>query len=784
MSAHILRSSCKSGELSPLMDSRVDAENYSTGCRRLENFIPRIYGGAFRRVGTMFLGIAKDESKPVRLFPFNYSGDTAFVIEVGDAYMRIWSDGELVNDVDGNTLEIVTPWRGSRVFDIQFVQLNDVCFFSNLYYRPQRLIRYADNDWRLDDLPFSFPSLGDQNSTDVTGKVYTVGADDFFEFENFDADNDYPILFDVSYRTALDPSNSGTSDWIGCHLQIVHRRDSSSVELALTATADSAEMRVNGSYELFTYGTWAGTLKLQRKVGAAWETIRDFNAKSDRNFQYQGQTVGEETLRLSLAYTSHTATPRAVLEAADSRVYGLVKVLERVSISKARVEVIQAPLDSTASASWSMEAFNGVWGYPSAIAFHEQRLIFAANKRAPTTFWGSQTGDFLNFERGTDDAQGFAFTLAAQEGSAIRSVLSHSNLLLFTETEEWSVATSEKTALTPTNPYVRRHSRYGSANQQAVIAGQGILFLERGARKLREYSYSEYESNSIATDLTVLSEHITKSGIKQFAIQSDPDPVIWCVMNDGGLASMTLEREQGVVGWARHPTDGRFESVTVTYGDSENGDQIWFVVSREINGVTRKFIERFDPNAIEKTDSNDVSRMVYSDCAVLVERSDPFGAINGLDHLEGKAVAILGDGNVLPPQVVTNAAITLDRQVSTCVVGIPFTSMFQPSRIEMGMDDGTAQSRTFRMARATVNLWKSLGLEQADNPGASEQDWFELVPADPTIPFGSPQQLFTGEKDLVALGKHRSSVEFALRQNAPLPANILGVVMKIEVEGE
>ena len=79
MSAHILRSSCKSGELSPLMDSRVDAENYSTGCRRLENFIPRIYGGAFRRVGTMFLGIAKDESKPVRLFPFNYSGDTAVV---------------------------------------------------------------------------------------------------------------------------------------------------------------------------------------------------------------------------------------------------------------------------------------------------------------------------------------------------------------------------------------------------------------------------------------------------------------------------------------------------------------------------------------------------------------------------------------------------------------------------------------------------------------------------------------------------------------------------------
>lgn len=47
------------GEFSPLIDTRSDLEKYSSGCRTLENFLPRIYGAIERRPGTRFIHKAK-----------------------------------------------------------------------------------------------------------------------------------------------------------------------------------------------------------------------------------------------------------------------------------------------------------------------------------------------------------------------------------------------------------------------------------------------------------------------------------------------------------------------------------------------------------------------------------------------------------------------------------------------------------------------------------------------------------------------------------------------------
>lgn len=47
------------GEYSPLVDVRADVEKYSSGCRKLDNFIPRIHGAIERRPGTRFVKEAK-----------------------------------------------------------------------------------------------------------------------------------------------------------------------------------------------------------------------------------------------------------------------------------------------------------------------------------------------------------------------------------------------------------------------------------------------------------------------------------------------------------------------------------------------------------------------------------------------------------------------------------------------------------------------------------------------------------------------------------------------------
>ena len=48
-----------SGEFSQLIDVRSDIEKYKSGCRKLENFIPRVYGVVERRPGTKFIKEAK-----------------------------------------------------------------------------------------------------------------------------------------------------------------------------------------------------------------------------------------------------------------------------------------------------------------------------------------------------------------------------------------------------------------------------------------------------------------------------------------------------------------------------------------------------------------------------------------------------------------------------------------------------------------------------------------------------------------------------------------------------
>lgn len=48
-----------SGEGTPLIDTRSDIDKYAGLCRKLENFIPRIYGPVERRTGTRFVKEAK-----------------------------------------------------------------------------------------------------------------------------------------------------------------------------------------------------------------------------------------------------------------------------------------------------------------------------------------------------------------------------------------------------------------------------------------------------------------------------------------------------------------------------------------------------------------------------------------------------------------------------------------------------------------------------------------------------------------------------------------------------
>jgi hypothetical protein len=49
-----------SGELSPLIDSRMDIEKVTSGCRILENMIVEAQGEVRRRAGTRFVAVVSN----------------------------------------------------------------------------------------------------------------------------------------------------------------------------------------------------------------------------------------------------------------------------------------------------------------------------------------------------------------------------------------------------------------------------------------------------------------------------------------------------------------------------------------------------------------------------------------------------------------------------------------------------------------------------------------------------------------------------------------------------
>ena len=157
----------------------------------------------------------------------------------------------------------------------------------------------------------------------------------------------------------------------------------------------------------------------------------------------------------------------------------------------------------------------------------------------------------------------YEFTISDQQINEIKWLVSYrNNLMIGTSGSEWIAAGSESEGITPTSINVKLESRYGSGDQPAIIIGNSILFVERGNRIVRDFSYSLEADGFSGGDLTLLAGHLFREReILEWAFQRLPFSCLWLVMDDGVLLGLTYDKGQDVWGWHRHTTDGLFESV-------------------------------------------------------------------------------------------------------------------------------------------------------------------------------------------------------------------------------
>lgn len=632
--------SFNAGELSPYLRDRSDIEKYASGCKTLENFIIMPYGGVQRRPGTEYLGGAKLPNKKASLVGFNFSTTTSFILEFGDLYIRFWKNGARV-EVDGNPVELTSPYAEADIQQVQYVQINDVMFFAHPSYPPYKLSRLSDTNWTFEELIVDWPALLDENTTSLTlaasatsgtGVTLTASAPNWVTSTAY-VKGDYVLQSSTLYKCIVDhtagtfATDLAASKWqvysffsassVGAYYQLGHSRASAFITQPISSNTSSSGLTVLGTWEFTTNGIWNATVSIERSRdgGATWESIRVYDSDvGTRNISATGNEETECLLRVKVSnYTSNT-NGRAYLSIADAREYGFCKVTGYTSPRVVTVSVLNALNSTSATKIWSEGAWSASQGYPRTVALHEQRVYYGGTAKRPQSIWGSNVDDFQNFRLGTTDDAGLFFSISSQEANPIQWITSQDQLLIGTAGDEWTIgSTTADSPITPSNVRAAKQSSYGSKYLRALVVNDVILFVQRQGRKVRELVYQFEKQGWTAPDLTVLAEHVTRGEIQQIAFQQQPDSIYW-IITPTGLVGMTYDRQQNVVGWHRHSTDGVFESVATIYGAS-GPDEVWFVVKREIDGQTVRYIERFRTDYREVFDNEDKPNWWYLDCA-------------------------------------------------------------------------------------------------------------------------------------------------------------------------
>ena len=285
-------------------------------------------------------------------------------------------------------------------------------------------------------------------------------------------------------------------------------------------------------------------------------------------------------------------------------VQGYVKITAVTNPSTATATVIKTLATTAATTTWAQGAWSDVVGWPSRVTFHQRRLCWARSNFQPNQLWGSKSFVYTDYSvNGGEDDDALNLPLGSTESNDIKWIASGDGLLAGSYGGDFIIDSGTGDPLTPSNTNVRKQTGWGSEGIQPIRIGNFFYYVQRFGTKLREIFFVFDQSSYKSLDKTILSPHITGSnnralttantGFISVAYQQNPDTILWAVCSNGTLATLTREVDQEVQGWARQTTDGFYEAVQTIPSREGPHDEVWVIVRRTINGVSRRYVERF-----------------------------------------------------------------------------------------------------------------------------------------------------------------------------------------------
>lgn len=649
-------------------------------------------------------------------------------------------------------LSVPSPWPEDVFYKLSRSQSGNVLYVADGVGPIRRVERRSNTSWSIVDVentdgPWRSPNLNAALTLTPSqrGGVGTLTASkSFFKAGHVGA------IFKIAH--------SGQAQ-----AAIVTGGDQWSTPIKVTGVGASRALRWSVA------GTFTGTLRLQQSIGNTLSFTNVGSTAAAGSFTYNdGLDNNVIYYRVGAAagdFTSGTAT--ASIEFDIGSTVGIARVTEYTSPTVVAMEVLSPFAKATASTDWSEGAWSTYRGWPKAITLFDGRLWAVRGDE----IWGSQSDGFESFLPGDKASDAISRAIATGDVNQCRWLMSLSRLMVGTEGAEASVKSSNfDEPLTPTNNTIKDTSTYGTADIAPLRIDTQGLFVERSEYRVYQIVYDVQAQDYVSRNMMRLNKRIGKPGIKQLAVARQPDTRVYMIRADGQCVVMLYDLADNATGFCRLVTNGAFESVCVLPGIGE--DQVFFVVRRQFGNEQRRYYEKLSSFDIET--AADAIRL---DSAVRRDGVES-PVITGLDHLEGRTVAVWADGARHEDRVVTGAQITLDRIYEKVAVGESYDSLYRSSKLAIAAQAGTALTQMKRathfapiLVNSTANLEYGGDFDEMDriDDRAADVDWddgigladFELEP----IPIP---------------GGHKRDKRVCLRASGPAPISVAGFVLGVQ----
>jgi len=664
-----------------------------------------------------------------------------------------------VNVEAAGPMVLPAPWGTNDLRSVRYDQSGDILFVACNNFLQRKIERRSETSWSLvwylsDNGPYFKENVTETTIavSAVTGEVTMTASRGIF------ADTHVGCLFKARSAGQRVTANISTQNTFTNPILATGVGESRRFTISLT-------------------GTWVATATLQRSVGVVgnWVDVTTYTTNQATTY---ADTLDNQDVYYRIGIKTGQYTSGTMVSALDyplGSITGVARVAQYNSSTSVIVDILSEFGSTDPSKYWSEGSWSSLSGFPSAVAFYEGRLWWAGSNG----IFGSVSDDFHNFNPDTiGDSGPINRTVGSGPVDDINWILPLQRLIIGAEGAEHSVrATSFDEVLTPSNFNIKEASSQGSRfTTPAVKIDSRGVYVQRGGTRLFELAFDGEVGDYRSTEATLVVPEVGEPSIVHVAVQRLPDTRVHCVRSDGIVAILIYNPVENVLCWVTFETDGTVEDAVVLPGDVE--DAVYYVVKRTINGVTKRYLERWalesEARGATTTKTSD-SFISYSGAATTT--------ITGLSHLEGKTVVVWGNGKDLGTKEVVGGQITtLPEAVTTAYVGLSYTAQWKSTKLAYASDREPPQL-TFhkKITQLGFVLADAYAQSLTFGPDFTTMDDMPLVENSEDVDSGTLHAFY--DEELVEFpGEWSGDSRLCVQAQSPRPVTVLAAVLAYEVE--